>query len=273
LSAEDPVFFSVITPVLNDRSRLLRTVDSMVGQAESKGDFEWIVIDGGSVDGTAKLLEQTPLGRLKTFSGEDSGPYHAMNRGTDFAAGRYVIYLSAGDTFAHRNVLREVKQFIRDRGDKPVVVYGRSAIAFPHGGTVPVPAHDVSYLRQGLPAPRQAMFFLRSALPSGPFDLQYKVAADYDLAARLQKSGGTWRRVPKTLVNLAGAGPAARRPLKALAEVAAVQKRVWGEPFGARVMGVARRTPAAFSLGLMRSKLGFRFAAPRDKAESDAEAK
>lgn len=97
---------SIITVNFNNRNGLQKTIDSVV--AQSFRDFEWIVIDGGSTDGSRELLEQY-VGHFSYWVSEpDYGVYHAMNKGIAKAKGDYMNFLNSGDVFADAHVLERV---------------------------------------------------------------------------------------------------------------------------------------------------------------------
>lgn len=86
---------SIITINYNNVDGLKKTVDSIV--AQTFRDFEWIVIDGGSTDGSRELIEQYTRHLAYWVSEPDRGIYHAMNKGIDRAHGDYLQFLNSGD--------------------------------------------------------------------------------------------------------------------------------------------------------------------------------
>lgn len=97
---------SIITVNFNNRDGLQKTIDSVV--AQSFRDFEWIVIDGGSTDGSRELLEQYAGHFSYWVSEQDKGVYNAMNKGVSIAHGDYLNFMNSGDIFADNNVLSKV---------------------------------------------------------------------------------------------------------------------------------------------------------------------
>jgi len=86
---------SIITVCFNEAARIALTCDSIVKQTFQ--EFEWIVIDGGSTDGTLDILKQYAH-RMNYFVSEpDRGIYHAMNKGIAQAHGTYLLFLNGGD--------------------------------------------------------------------------------------------------------------------------------------------------------------------------------
>ncbi len=97
---------SIITVNLNNKSGLQKTIDSVVSQTFK--DFEWIVIDGGSTDGSKELIEQYSNYMAYWVSEPDKGIYNAMNKGIKIAKGEYVNFMNSGDCYAKENVLERI---------------------------------------------------------------------------------------------------------------------------------------------------------------------
>lgn len=87
---------SVVTINLNNKVGLQKTIDSIVSQ--SFRDFEWIVIDGGSTDGSKELIEQYTDHIAYWVSEPDEGVYNAQNKGIVKAKGEYLLFLNSGDS-------------------------------------------------------------------------------------------------------------------------------------------------------------------------------
>ena len=94
---------SIITVNLNNRNGLQRTIDSVV--AQTFRDFEWIVIDGGSTDGSKELIEQNAKYFSYWVSEPDKGIYNAMNKGIRVAKGDYLQFLNSGDWLCDETAL------------------------------------------------------------------------------------------------------------------------------------------------------------------------
>lgn len=94
---------SIITVNLNNRDGLKKTIDSVVSQTFR--DFEWIVIDGGSTDGSKELIEQYSDHFAYWVSEPDKGIYNAMNKGIKVAKGEYLQFLNSGDWLCDETAL------------------------------------------------------------------------------------------------------------------------------------------------------------------------
>lgn len=105
MKEHEPIL-SIITVCFNEITRITLTCESLVNQTFQ--DFEWIVIDGGSTDGTLELLKQYAQ-RMNYFVSEpDRGIYHAMNKGIAQAHGAYLLFLNGGDYLYEAETLSKV---------------------------------------------------------------------------------------------------------------------------------------------------------------------
>ena len=86
---------SVITINFNNKEGLAKTIVSVVGQTTR--DFEWIIIDGGSTDGSMELIENNSEYISYYVSEPDKGIYNAMNKGIMASHGEYLLFLNSGD--------------------------------------------------------------------------------------------------------------------------------------------------------------------------------
>ena len=100
------IALSIITVNLNNGAGLERTAQSVSEQTFS--DFEFILIDGGSTDTSAEIINQFSDCITYAVSEHDGGIYHAMNKGIRQAQGRYCLFLNSGDWLANPTVLDEV---------------------------------------------------------------------------------------------------------------------------------------------------------------------
>lgn len=100
--------FSIITINYNNAEGLKKTMDSVFNQTFH--DFEYIVIDGGSNDGSKALIENNSSRITQWVSEKDTGIYNAQNKGAKLAKGDYCLFLNSGDYFADNDVLKTVSE-------------------------------------------------------------------------------------------------------------------------------------------------------------------
>ena len=111
--------FSIITINYNNKDGLLKTIESVLCQTYK--DFEFIVIDGGSTDGSREIIEKY-AGHIDYWVSEpDKGIYNAMNKGIKVAHGDYLNFMNSGDYFYNENVLNDTLAYLNDD-----IVSGRS---------------------------------------------------------------------------------------------------------------------------------------------------
>ena len=104
---------SIITINYNNRDGLKQTIDSVVFQ--SYRDYEWIVIDGGSTDGSKELIEKNLQYISYCVSEADKGIYNAMNKGILASQGEYLLFLNSGDFLYDKDVLGRVVPLLKDK--------------------------------------------------------------------------------------------------------------------------------------------------------------
>ncbi len=92
---------------------------------QTSGECEWIVVDGGSTDGTVELLKQYGALVSRWISEKDRGIYDAWNKGCRFARGEWLIFLGAGDELASASVLADVSDVLRCAYPAHEIVYGQ----------------------------------------------------------------------------------------------------------------------------------------------------
>jgi glycosyltransferase involved in cell wall biosynthesis len=110
---------SVVTINYNDRNGLNKTILSVLQQ--STKNFEYIVIDGGSTDGSKNLLDDYKDQISYFVSENDNGIYHAMNKGIKAATGEFIIFMNSGDVFYDETIIAKILSELKD-GDE--IVYG-----------------------------------------------------------------------------------------------------------------------------------------------------
>ena len=173
---------SVITIVYNGFSYIEKTIQSVVSQ--SNKNIEYLVIDGGSTDGTVDVIHRYDKRISQIIVEKDQGIYDAMNKGLDRANGDYVIFMNGGDCFASSQILSEIFSCNSDFdflygdsyiNDKNKIYYKR---ARPH-----------QYAWYGMFAHHQSMIYnLRMIRRYGiKYDLSYIVAADYKFTLEVLK--------------------------------------------------------------------------------------
>lgn len=173
MTDKSPPFFTIATITKENIDGLKATYQSLLEQQSS--DYEWIVIDGASGDGTLQFLEDHANEITYRVSEPDRGIYHAMNKAIDRASGDYLLFLNAGDCLADDYVLGQVKSLI----DSQDFVYGDALERLEDDQIVLKPARDHQKIFWGMITHHQAMFYRRSCLGDLRYSENYHISADY----------------------------------------------------------------------------------------------
>ncbi len=177
-------FLSIITIHKNDVDSLQTTLESVLSIV-SKSEVEWIVIDGGSELRDTKEIQFMDNVRkfAKQFVSEpDQGIYDAMNKGTRFASGDYILFLNAGDELHASFKLSELIEI--GNYSQPDMFWGLCQEKYESGAIVQVKTRPKFFAWYGMPVCHQATFYHRQSLGVDPYDVTFKIAADYDLLCR-----------------------------------------------------------------------------------------
>lgn len=178
---------TIITVCYNSAETIADTIRSVAAQTFSS--IEYIVVDGGSTDGTLHLVEQFGSIVTKLIHGPDKGIYDAMNKGICAATGDVIGFVNADDFYAAENVLSKVS-----------AVFSDSEVDICYGDLCYVKQWDIlSIVRYWRSSPFHPGLFEKGWCPPHPtffvrrqfyerlggFDLNFRLAADMELMMRL----------------------------------------------------------------------------------------
>jgi glycosyltransferase involved in cell wall biosynthesis len=181
---------SIITVVYNAGECLEWTLKSV--QDQKYRDIEYIIVDGGSTDNTLDLIDRYNCIITKWISEPDEGLYSAMNKGLKMAIGDYVLFLNAGDIFYNEMVLEKV--FLGDDAGADIY-YGETMIMDKEGREIGMrrlkAPEKLSWksLIDGMLVCHQS-FIVRKSI-CGEYNLQYRIAADYEWMLNCLKKAET----------------------------------------------------------------------------------
>lgn len=177
---------SIITPCLNSAGTIRQTIESVLNQTYK--NIEYIVVDGGSSDGTQDLIrEYLPKfqGRMRYVSEKDRGIYDAMNKGIRMSHGRLIGIINSDDYYEPDAVENAVTHMTDDRYQ---VIYGYCRVLSNRQVTDVLKNSHHDLADQMIPHP--TCFVTRSVYCDfGMFLKTFKIANDYELMCRLYKSG------------------------------------------------------------------------------------
>lgn len=186
--------FSIIVVCLNPGDKLNQTLDSILSQ--SYEDYEIIVKDGGSRDGSVEAMREDS--RIRLHREKDTGIYDAMNQAVSYASGDFILFLNCGDVFYDENVLTKTAGYIEKEvnagtkhskveqqpGQQPVkqpclVIYGDTFSGKNQVTIASAPQITGFTCYRNIPC-HQVCFYAAELCRRKPYDLKYKIRADYD---------------------------------------------------------------------------------------------
>lgn len=187
---------SIITITYNDLAGIQLTAEN-IGQ-QSFQNFEWIVIDGGSTDGTQEFINALSRKPDIFVSEPDDGIYHAMNKGIAKASGEYLLFMNGGDTFHSPTTLEEALKFLFTED----VVYG-DAMFLHKKGPKRWSYDDVMTLKRlyEYSINHQSTFIRTSLLKEKDYDVSYRYVADAKRFVELFLEGKSFRHIPMVISN------------------------------------------------------------------------
>ncbi len=181
---------SVVTVSYNAAETIEETILSVINQSYDK--VEYIIIDGGSTDGTVDIIRKYATHLAYWVSEPDKGIYDAMNKGIDAATGDYINFMNSGDCFATQRVLSNIFEL-----GMPMdvdVIFG-DVINKYSWGMVKQVGRNFNGKESRLPFSHQSVFVKSDILKKYHFNLKYKSAADHDLIYRLYCDGFKFKHI------------------------------------------------------------------------------
>lgn len=217
---------TVITVVFNDAVNIRRTLTSVTGQTWPA--LEYVVIDGGSTDGTLDIIRSFGDAIARVVSEPDKGIYDAMNKGLGLATGTHVVFMNSGDEFYDRETVTRIFQSFPDAD----IYYGETEMIDANLNTLGPRRHRApeqlrhTSFRFGMSVSHQAIVVRKSI--ARPYDTGYTLSADIDwILSALQRA----RTVVNTRLILAkylAGGMSKKRHLQSLVE----RYRILGKHYG-----------------------------------------
>lgn len=182
---------SIVTVCFNDAEALVPTIRSITGQ--DSRDFQYVIQDGGSTDGTAAVVKG--FGDwIDVFNSEpDAGIYQAMNRAVLACTGRYTLFINAADYLFSSTTLSEIVGHLRGDDD---ILTGRS-MAAETGKIHPFRPPDRFW--SGMTFDHQAAIVRTDLLRRNPYDERLRISGDFDFFSRMRKAGAKFRAIDQVI--------------------------------------------------------------------------
>ena len=196
---------SIITVCFNSVSTIKRTFDSMLIQSFT--DYEYIVIDGGSTDGTLDIIKEYVIkfkGKMKYVSEPDQGIYDAMNKGINFATGNLIGIINSDDWYEEDTLEIVSKTYT---GEKYQVIYGMENI-WESKKLKQIVFYNHEFLEEQMIAHPSCFITKACYMDFGNYNSEeYMSSADYDLMLRYFYSNEiTFTSVYEVFANFATGG-------------------------------------------------------------------
>ena len=188
MNLQDKVRVSIITPSFNQANFIERTIQSVLSQ--DYPNIEYIIVDGGSTDGTNQIIKKYQKKLKESISETDHGQTDAINKGFARASGQILAWLNSDDTYEPGAISRAVEYLNAHPNTGAVYadvnfIDERDRII----GRFPAAQTDYQKLRRGyVHIPQQSCFFRKELWKKvGPLDPSFYFAMDYDLWVRISK--------------------------------------------------------------------------------------
>lgn len=204
---------SIITVSYNAVDTIERTILSVLAQRVES--LEYIIIDGGSKDGTVDIIKKYEHDVDYWCSEPDNGIYNAMNKGIKKATGEYIGIINADDYY-FQDVLTCIVNAIKTSNAD--IIYGDLIKAYLSGEYRQIPFYSLNEMDTKMAVPHPSSFIKRDIYNKfGGYDEKYKIAADYALLSKLYYEKCTFYYVP-TIVTVFSEGGISTEDNKLCAE-------------------------------------------------------
>jgi len=203
----EPVL-SIVTINLNQREKLEETLDEI--DRLNTSEFEHVIIDGGSVDGSRELLEGRSGRNRRFISEKDSGIAEAMNKGVAHSNGAWIIFLHAGDRFSSPESCSELMGIISSSDNYDGLLFDTEVVSRRHSfiRSVRTPS---GFLRK-LPYCHQGSVWKRHSFSLvGEYSERYRICMDFDWHLRASKIPLRLKIVHSVITVMDGDGVSSRK--------------------------------------------------------------
>ncbi len=195
---------SIITPVLNGAKTIEQTINSVLKQ--SYRNIEYIIIDGGSTDGTVNIIKHYAESLSFWNSTPDSGISDAFNKGVLLATGEIIGIINSDDWYELNAISLVVKEYIKN--PEIDIFYGKTNFLYSSSSKL-YPTSKLAHvgLFYGMALAHPSIFVQKRTYNSiGLFDLSYKLAMDYDFLLRSLLENANFKFIDHHLSNFRHGG-------------------------------------------------------------------
>jgi len=219
------LLISIVTVCYNSRGTITATIDSLLNQTYT--NFEYIIIDGASTDGTIDLIRSYESAfreksiSFKWISEKDKGIYEAMNKGINQSNGKLVALLNSDDWYSSDSLENITKAY---QANPDIGVFHGVVKFWKDNNCHTLYGASDLFMEKGI-FPHHATCFIKKSVYNsiGLYDTRYPIASDYDMMLRIKKAGVGFLLIEKVLTNFSLQGVSSSRPLSL--DMIAIQKK------------------------------------------------
>lgn len=185
---------SIITVCYNSVKTIDKTIQSVINQTYK--NIEYIIIDGGSTDGTLDIINKYKDRITYMISEKDGGIYDAMNKGSMVAKGEYLNFMNSDDYFFSGSSIEECIPYLDGHND---IIYGNVEVRY----------DKIKFIKNKLPprylwaapANHQSSFIRRDTMLKYGYNISNKIVADYEFFLNVYYNGGNVLKINKTIAS------------------------------------------------------------------------
>lgn len=219
---------SIITIVYNNKDMIQSTIRSVLNQ--SYKHVEYIIIDGGSTDGTTKAISAFSIDRV--ISERDRGISHAFNKGIGYANGELIGMINAGDTYELDAVQNMVEKYLateKKRNDL-CVYFGNICLTTQKGKRKIYPPKKIETFDYQMPIWHPTVFVTKNVYNEFGYNEEFKIAMDYDFFSKLYAQNANFIYVDKVISTMNTDGLSNSNAIKGFKEVKMASERNLATP-------------------------------------------
>jgi glycosyltransferase involved in cell wall biosynthesis len=193
---------SIVTVVYNDEYRIGGTIESVINQTYD--NIEYIIVDAKSNDKSIEIINNYRSKISRIISEPDNGIYDAMNKGLKFSTGDRVLFLNAGDELYDKHIISSIIDFLKEK-ERCALVYGDVLLK---GRNLILKSKPIKNINQAMVTNHQACFFNTEIHKYYYYNLEYKIAADYDVIFRMFRNNEKFSIIPNLISKVESNGVA-----------------------------------------------------------------
>lgn len=193
---------SIVTVTFNCSSKIEKTLCSVISQTYP--NIEYIIIDGASTDNTLSIIEKYKEHISLIKSESDKGIFDAMNKGIDAATGDWINFMNAGDVFDNKSTIEDI---FPELTSECSVLWGISQKRLANNKIemrCPIPFYEQKTFVRSMGINHQAVFVNLHKLGSVRFNLDYRIAADYNMLKTMYDEGHKFLNLHKIVAIVEG---------------------------------------------------------------------